>query len=119
MTEEELKEKMDKDLNEVFNVKSIIDFQFDLLQKAYTKGLETGLKAGRQWHDLRKDPNDLPPMVQDERHISDRVWIDVGNWGTEDGYYDYKKNCWIIRCRIVNLPILGWIEIPTFDKEIE
>ena len=76
-----------------------------------------GLKAGRQWHDLRKDPNDLPPMVQDERHISDRVWIDVGNWGTEDGYYDYKKNCWIIRCRIVNLPILGWIEIPTFDKE--
>jgi hypothetical protein len=49
---------MDKDLNEVFNVKSIIDFQFDLLQKAYTKGLETGLKAGRpQWHDLRKANN--------------------------------------------------------------
>ena len=35
MTEEELKEKMDKDLNEVFDVKNIIDFQFDLLQKAY------------------------------------------------------------------------------------
>lgn len=74
-----------------------------------------GLKTGRpQWH---TDPNDLPPMIQDERHISNRVWIDVENWGTEDGYYDYKKNCWIIRCRIVNLPILGWIEIPTFDKE--
>lgn len=77
-----------------------------------------GLKVGRpQWHDLRENPNDLPPMIQDERHISDRVWINVENWGTEDGYYDYKKNCWIIRCRIVNLPILGWCEIPTFDKE--
>ena len=44
MTEEELKEKMDKDLNEVFNVKSIIDFQFDFLQKAYLKGIKTGMK---------------------------------------------------------------------------
>ncbi len=44
MTEEELKEKMDKDLNEVFDVKNIIDFQFDLLQKAYLKGIETGMK---------------------------------------------------------------------------
>ena len=79
------------------------------------QGFLAGLKAGRpQWH---TDPNDLPPMVQDERHISERVWINVENWGTEDGYYDYKRNCWIIRCRIVNLPILAWCEIPTFDKE--
>lgn len=44
MDEEELKEKMDKDWNEIFDVKSIIDFQFALLQKAYHKGIETGMK---------------------------------------------------------------------------
>ena len=44
MTEEELKEKMDKDWNEIFDVKIIMDFQFALLQKAYQKGVETGMK---------------------------------------------------------------------------
>lgn len=47
MTEEELKEIMKKDLDGVFDVKPIIDFHFDLLQKAYVKGLNTGLKAGK------------------------------------------------------------------------
>ena len=65
-----------------------------------------------KWH---TNPNDLPPMIQDERHISETVWINIENWGTEDGYYDYNKNCWIIRCRVVNLPILGWIEIPKWE----
>ena len=80
--------------------------------RGYKHGILTGLKAKTQWH---TDPNDLPPMIQDERHISERVWINVENWGTEDGHYDYYKNCWIIRCRIVNLPILGWIEIPKWE----
>lgn len=46
-----LKEKMNKDLNEVFDVKSIIDFQFDLLGKAYLKGLETGIEIGKSEKD--------------------------------------------------------------------
>lgn len=72
-----------------------------------------GRKSSKpKWH---TDPNDLPPMIQDERHVSEKVWINVENWGTEDGYYDYNKNCWIIRCRVVNLPILGWIEIPKWE----
>lgn len=72
-----------------------------------------GRKSNKpKWH---TNPNDLPPMIQDERHISETVWINIENWGTEDGYYDYNKNCWIIRCRVVNLPILGWIEIPKWE----
>ena len=43
MDEEELKEKMVIDWNEIFVVKSIMDFQFALLQKAYQKGIETGM----------------------------------------------------------------------------
>ena len=82
-------------------------------KKKVTDIFLAGFEASRsKWH---TDSNDLPPMIQDERHISEIVWINVENWGTEDGYYDYNKNCWIIRCRIVNLPILGWIEIPKWE----
>lgn len=52
MTEEELKEKMDKDWNEIFDVKSIMDFQFALLQKAYQKGIETGMKISNSGEKL-------------------------------------------------------------------
>lgn len=75
------------------------------------------LDKARQWHNLMKNPNDLPPMIEDERKISQKVWLHVKNWGSEPGYYDYRKNAWIIRCREVNLPVLGWCEIPTFDME--
>ena len=78
-----------------------------------------GLKAGRQemWHDLRKNHNDLPLMIKnDERMVSDSVWIYIENWGTEVGHYDYHKNAWIVRCRIVNLNVLAWVDIPTFKE---
>lgn len=41
-----------------------------------------GLEASKpKWHDLRKDPNDLPLMIEDERKISNNVYIHVKNWG--------------------------------------
>lgn len=55
MKEEELEEKMKKDLDEVFNVEKIMDFQFDLSQKAYSKGLETGLLIGRPIEGTEKE----------------------------------------------------------------
>ena len=82
-----------------------------------------GLKAGRpQWHDLRKDPNDLPKEVgcyivcfldtacDCERHtfelsyvdwFEDKHWIDEDNHNIE-GYDE---------------GVIAWCEIPTFDKE--
>ena len=74
-------------------------------------------EAGRpQWHDFRKDPNDLPPMIRDERKISNNVWLHIHNWGTEEGYYDYRKCSWIVRCRIVDLDVVAWYEIPQFKE---
>lgn len=76
-----------------------------------------GLKAGRpQWH---TDPNDLPKMIEDERKISQDVWLHIKDWGREVGYYDYRKNYWVVRCRQVNLSVIAWCELPTLDKEIE
>lgn len=54
MTDKELEEKMDKDWNEIFDVKSIMDFQFALLQKAYQKGIETGMKISSSGEKLNE-----------------------------------------------------------------
>lgn len=85
------------------------------------EGFLAGLKVGRpQWHDLRKDPNDLPKEVGNyivcyldtacERHtfelsfvdyFEDKHWIDEDNHNIE-GYDE---------------GVIAWCEIPTFDKE--
>jgi hypothetical protein len=44
MSEEELKEKMSKDLKEIFDAKTITNFILDLVHNAYLRGMETGMK---------------------------------------------------------------------------
>lgn len=80
------------------------------VEEAFLAGMDA-----RHWHDLREDPNDLPIMIQDERHISDSVYMSIENWGTEIGYYDYNYNCWVVRCRRVNLSVIAWTEISAFN----
>ena len=70
-------------------------------------GFLAGLKAGRpQWHDLRKDPNDLP---KDDRYVliatQKRVYL---------GFYDC---CWFSHETDGIGEVYAWCEIPTFDKE--
>ena len=88
---------------------------------AYHRNLKTAYIAGAtengiQWHDLRKDPNDLPQKVEDGRQISDTVWLHIHNWGTEEAYYDYSLKSWIVRCRVVSIPVIAWCEIPQFKE---
>lgn len=70
-------------------------------------GFLAGLKAGRpQWHDLRKDENDLP---KDDRYVliatQKRVYL---------GFYDC---CWFSHETDDIGEVYAWCEIPTFDKE--
>ena len=69
-----------------------------------------GLKAGRpQWHDLLKDPKDLPKNKRN-------VWCDYGD-GYGEGFYDKDDGGWWIEGHIYCSTIDAWCEIPTFDKE--
>lgn len=71
----------------------------NLIQLAYLHGL----KAGRpQWHDLRKNPNDVP---NDERY----VWTNVG-----PGHYDADGIWWDDFGRLQG--VIAWCE-PEFEKE--
>ena len=80
-----------------------------------------GLKAGRpQWHDLRKDPNDLPKEVgryivcyldtaceRNTFELSYVDWFEDKHWIDEDNHNieGYDEG------------VIAWCEIPTFDKE--
>lgn len=74
-----------------------------------------GLKAGRpQWHDLRKDPNDLP-------RDNDEKLCFYGK-GKVVARYDSEYGCW--ETEFNNLVttfsssiLIAWCESPTFDKE--
>lgn len=69
-----------------------------------------GLKARLQWHDLRKDPNDLPPKMVSNHNFSIEVLSDRG----EIVCYNFHYCEWFYWRR--GKPI-AWCEIPTFDKE--
>jgi hypothetical protein len=68
-----------------------------------------GLKAGRpQWHDLRKDPKDLP---KDNNEVLVYMW---------DSYYIgyFNLNSWHFENFSEGKEQAdAWCEIPTFDKE--
>ena len=74
-------------------------------------GFLAGLKAGRpQWHDLRKDKNDLPPKMVSNHNFSIEVLSDKG----EIVRYNFHYCEWFYWTS--GSPI-AWCEIPTFDKE--
>ena len=79
-------------------------------------GFLAGLKAGRpQWHDLRKDPNDLPEKMG---LGSKEVYVAYENGITDFACYRFDKKCWE-RSENEELAenVVAWCEIPTFDKE--
>ena len=74
-----------------------------------------GLKVGRpQWHDLRKDPTDLPPMNDLSDILSKDVFLDTGIIG----YYNYNQKKWCVSMGYrLDKPVLAWCEIPKFEVE--
>ena len=74
-------------------------------------GFLAGLKAGRpQWHDLRKDPTDLPPKMVSYHDFSIEVLSDRG----EIVQYNFHYCEWF---NWRSGKPIAWCEIPTFDKE--
>ena len=105
MAEEYLQEKLEERKNK---------FVFEL-PKVYITDIPqaflAGLKAGRpKWHDLREDPNDLPPKMVSNHNFSIEVLSDRG----ELVCYNFHYCEWFYWRS--GKPI-AWCEIPTFDKE--
>ena len=46
-TEEEIKQEMDKAIRESLDIAEVTNFAFDMVQKAFLKGMELGIKIGK------------------------------------------------------------------------
>lgn len=96
---------------------SLVDIDdIDILREAIAEAYIAGLKAGRpQWHDLRKDPNDLPKDKDEKLCLYEK--------GKVIARYDSEYNCWEtyfngFETVIPSSVIIAWCELPQFtDKE--
>ena len=82
---------------------------------ALTNAFLAGLKAGRvQWHDLRKNPNDLPPKENDVYSKEVRVYLGSGCYAHSVFSYllkeDGREHCW------VGCDPIAWCEEPQFKE---
>lgn len=84
----------------------------DLMRSVCKDGFLAGLKAGRpQWHDLRKDKNDLPKKT--DEYLVYRI-SGYGSKSTELIQYNSERHFWCVEHQN---DVIKWCEIPTFDKE--
>lgn len=86
-----------------------LDTKCELWKDGFQKGAEFGFNKANEWHDLRKDPNDLP---ENKRN----VWCDYGD-GCGKGFYDKDDGGWWIEGHIYCSIIDAWCELPKYLKE--
>lgn len=75
-------------------------------------GYLAGLKAGRpQWHDLRKDPNDLPKRdIRFSTHISIPILTQTSGFA----FYQFDDKKWYFQGK--EIYVIAWCEIPQFKE---
>lgn len=114
MEVKDLEAEMDKALHEIIDVPKIMNFQMDLIEDAFKKGLNLGIKVGKaidKWHNLEENPKDFPEnMKQVIVELSDgsfsmgwysfaneRWWAnDCPDWDDELAYHDYVNDIHVV-----------------------
>jgi hypothetical protein len=91
------------------------------LELFYKKGMMDGYRKAEKeigvvWHDLRKNPNDLPPRKGLETYSS-RVITDKGY-----GMYNFRKCRWYVDdpdCGFMaHTEVVAWCDIPRFKEGV-
>lgn len=85
------------------------------LKKAYLAGLKAGkdINVPIKWHDLRKNPDDLPPIKEGCKYVS----INVLTNEEKIVFYSYKVNCWLDFNLNEIPPFKAWCNIPKFEEK--
>jgi len=91
--------------------------EIDVAERAgYVKGyIASAIENGIQWHDLRKDPNDLPPKMG---LGSKEVYVQYDTKGVTDfACYRFDKNIWErSEDDEQAVGVIAWCEIPQFKE---
>ncbi len=80
----------------------------DLATVAYMQGAE---RYRPKWHDLRKDPNDLPK--KDERFCTN-ISVAVLTQSCGFAFYSFDDNKWYFSGKVID--VIAWCEIPKFEE---
>jgi len=84
---------------------------FEESKELLIKGIEFGYNKANEWHDLRKNPDDLPPVAVADASID--VLTDSGKLA----FYYWGENCWYhTNANKIDSP-KAWCEIPRFEEE--
>lgn len=122
MTDKEKAEGYYEDNDYYSSLSEIEDYDeiFGLVENIVKKAYLDGLKEGRQkWHNLRKDPNDLPKenkeyLVAFKNFLNqEEIVTDVFNWEickfVDEDYTDIP---WLEYKDV----LVAWCEIPRFEE---
>lgn len=109
-------ELADKHANEYVKHWIVGEDDYALMQEAYKDGFLDGLKEGRpQWHDLRKDPADLPKDDNDML-MSGHLILLTKLKGTDDlyvtlGRYNFSTQEFCYQHIVGLIDVVAWQEI--------
>lgn len=85
-------------------------------KEGFKDGAEFGYNKANEWHDLRKNPNDLPEKMGCG---SKEVYISYIDGTTDFACYRFDKERWErSEDEEIVTNVIAWTEIPTF-KEIK
>jgi hypothetical protein len=85
------------------------------LQNAFLAGLKTGRL---KWHDLRKDPHDLPKHCKYGTRTSEHVLVKFKSGNTGVCYFDFDLLGWFANGYLEQLKnIIAWCEVPKYTEE--
>ena len=114
---EELEQKALDYANSLTMPRDNANYIYRNIKNAYIAG---SIENGIQWHNLRKDPNDLPPQSSLYWDVSERVLgsykIAKNQYITNILRYCYAENCWKLAEGTLNENIIAWCEIPQFKE---
>lgn len=116
MTEVEMAKEWIKDHSGLIGSYEYVKYDYDSMQQAFL----AGLKAGRpQWHDLRKDPKDVPDegtylvVWQNARGYRDTMMMHYEENDEEELHWiDGDGDNW-------DDDVIAWREIPKFEEAAE
>ena len=109
-------EQIEKNAKERFKNKPV-GYEMKLELDIYIEGFLDGAKEnGIIWHDLRKDPNDLPKK---HNKLSDRSDLVITDKGIATYHFIYRK--WYVHSSECDLSfpetVIAWCEIPKYVEE--
>lgn len=89
---------------------------YDCDRRQFLEGVQQLKDSLVIWHDLRKNPDDLPEKMG---LGSKEVYVTFSDGITDFAFYCFDKKCWQ-RCEdeeIAQGTVIAWTEIPVFKEE--